>query len=120
MYKLHPHRHPYTVWIEQGNSFLKILFLSFSRARITDCIHTVYVKKNTILIKIDCAAFLIQNALHFYGLPLDFCGKRIAVLFAERTAIFANVPQFGKTCRVFMGKTPQSLEKRRKTPHFLG
>ena len=47
---------------------------------------------------------LIRNASHFYGLPLDLCGKRIAALFAKRAAIFA-------THHIFTGKVPQSLEK---------
>ena len=64
--------------------------------------------------------FLIRNVPHFYGLPLDLCGKRIAALFAKRTTIFANAPQFGKTHRVFMGKAPQSSEKRQSAAHTEG
>ena len=41
--------------------------------------------------------FLIRKVSHFYGLPLDLCRKRIAVLFAY-------APQFGETHRIFMGK----------------
>ena len=48
--------------------------------------------------------FLIRNVPHFYGLPLDLCGNRIAALFAKRAAIFANALQFGETCCVFTGK----------------
>ena len=55
--------------------------------------------------------FLIRNAPHFYGLPLDFCRKHIAALFAKRAAILANAPQFGKNTLRFHGKTPQFLEK---------
>ena len=33
------------------------------------------------------SSFLIRNVTHFYGLPLDLCGKRIAVLFAQCAAI---------------------------------
>ena len=54
---------------------------------------------------------LIRNASHFYGLPLDLCGERIAAFFAKRAAVFANVPRFGETRNVFTGKAPQSLEK---------
>ena len=54
--------------------------------------------------------FFIRNVPHFYGLPLGLCGKRIAVLFAKRSAIFANVTRFGETRRIFTGKVPQSLD----------
>ena len=53
---------------------------------------TVYVKKKETLIKMDCATFLIRNVLHFYGLPLDLCRKRIATLFTKHAVIFANMP----------------------------
>ena len=60
--------------------------------------------------------FLIRNAPHFYGLPLDFCRKHIAALFAKRAAILANAPQFGKNTAfsrgnaAILGKVPESLD----------
>ena len=57
--------------------------------------HGAFDKKNVTLIKNWCAA--IRNAPHFYGLPLDLCGKRIVALFATKhAAIFANVPQLSE------------------------
>ena len=36
-----------------------------------------------------CVNLFDKNTPHFYGLPLDLCGKCIA-------ALFANAPQFGE------------------------
>ena len=52
--------------------------------------------------------FLIRHVLHFYGFPLDLCGKRIAALFGKRAVIFANAPQF-EMRHIFTGKALQSL-----------
>ena len=76
-------------------------------------VYTVYIKKNATLIKNFVHHFLIRNALHFYGLPLDLCGKRIAALFSKHAAIFAHALQFGETCCIFTGKAPQSFTRRR-------
>ena len=51
----------------------------------------VRVKKNATICKI-LRHILTRNVPHFYGLPLDLCGKCgiryfIAALFAKRTAI---------------------------------
>ena len=49
---------------------------------------------------------------HFYGLPLDLCGKCIAALFAKRATIFANAPHFhGKSA---------AIHALYKTVHFQG
>ena len=42
--------------------------------------------------------FLIRNVQHFYGLPLDLYGKRIAAHFDKLAAIFTNALRFGETC----------------------
>ena len=81
--------------------------------------YTVYVKKNATLIKNVCQ-FLIRNAPHFYGLPLDLCGKRIVALFAKRAAIFANAPHFHGKSAAILGKALQSLEKRQIAAHTDG
>ena len=47
---------------------------------------------------------------HFYGLPLDLCGKRIAVLFAKCTAIFGNASNFHRKSAAILGKAPQSKD----------
>ena len=64
--------------------------------------------------------FLIRNPPHFYGLAPDLCGKRIVAPFAKRATIFANTQQFGETRRIYMGKAPQSLEKRQSVVHTEG
>ena len=64
------------------------------------CRYMVYVhpkERNTNKNFVLC--FLIRNVPHFYGLPLDLCGRHIAVIFAKRAAIFANAPQFREKCR---------------------
>ena len=73
----------------------------------------VYVKKNT-LIK-NCGLLLP----HFYGLPLDLCGKHITALFAKHAAIFANAifanaPQLAKRTH-FHGKSDAILGLRHFT-----
>ena len=65
----------------------------------------VHVKKNTALIKIVCHV-LIRNALHFYGLPLDLCGKPFLPKVPQFLLMFRNSAK-----RVFMGKAVLSLEK---------
>ena len=35
---------------------------------------------------------------HFYGLPVDLCGKRIAALLAKRAAFFTGKTQQSKDC----------------------
>ena len=61
----------------------------------------VYVKKNVILLTKFVHRCLIRNAPHFYDLPLDLCGKRIAALFAKLGTSFANAPRFGEMCHIF-------------------
>ena len=43
----------------------------------------VYAKKNVTLIKKCVRHFLIRNVPHFYGLPLDLCGKCIVRRFCQ-------------------------------------
>ena len=78
-------------------------------------VNVIYIrytsKKN--LIKIDCAVFLIRNVPHIYGLPLDLCGKRIAALFAKRTAIFANRPCFHGKSAAIQGQGLRRFTRRR-------
>ena len=73
-------------------------------------------ERNTNKKCVSC--FLIRNVLHFYGLPLDLCGKRIAALFAKRAAIFYQRSAIWRNAPLFHGESAAWIAALYKMAHF--
>ena len=73
-----------------------------------------YASKNATICKI-CAHLFDKNRAALLWFVREVPGYGIAALFAKFDSIFANVPQFGETHRIFVAKGAAILELRRFT-----
>ena len=63
--------------------------------------------------------FLSRNAPHFYGLPLDLCGKRTMVFFVECAVLFDRMSHNSADVTHFYGKSATILGLRCSTRRHI-
>ena len=71
--------------------------------------YTVTSKRMQLFVKF-VRHFLTRNMPHFYGLPLDLCGKHIVVLLIKHATLFGQMHRNSENVLHFHGKKAAILE----------